>query len=116
MHEGTPIFACFLDASKAFDLVKHSALSRRLLDKSFPVYLIPFLLSWCKEQCMCVQYGNKLSDSFSVTNMVLNKVGYFPLFCSHFISIISLRIRIVKVLSVTGTAYFLVPSALLMTL
>ena len=70
LHEGSPVFACFLDASKAFDLVNHSILFQRLLEKGFPGYLVRFLLSWYKEQHMCVRWGNKLSDSFAVSNGV----------------------------------------------
>ena len=30
VHEGSPVFACFLDASKAFDLADHEILFKRL--------------------------------------------------------------------------------------
>ena len=45
VHEGTPVFACFLDASKVFDLANHSILFQRLLEKGFPGYLIHLFLS-----------------------------------------------------------------------
>ena len=35
IHEGSPIFSCFLGASKGFDLINHEILFRRLLEKDF---------------------------------------------------------------------------------
>ena len=70
MHEDSSVFACFLDASKTFDLVNHNILFSKLLAKGFPAHLIRFFLSWYKEQRMCVRWGSTFSDSFPVTNGV----------------------------------------------
>ena len=66
----SPVFACFLDASKAFDLVNHKILFSRLIEKGFPAHLTRFLLSWYIDQCLCVRWENSLSDCFSITNGV----------------------------------------------
>ena len=81
VHEGSPVFACFLDVSKAFDLVNHSILFQRLLEKVFPGYLVHSLLNCNKEQCMCVHWGNKLPDRFAVSNGV-RQGGCFLQLCS----------------------------------
>ena len=70
MHGGSPVFACFLDASKAFDLVDHKILFQRLLDRDLPSHLIRFLLSWYKNQSMSVKWGESFSAPFSVSNGV----------------------------------------------
>ena len=62
MHEGTSVFACFLDATKAFDLVNDETLFNRLLERKFPLHLTRFLLSWYKDQCMRVRWQNSFSD------------------------------------------------------
>ena len=70
MHEGSSVFACFLDASKAFDLVNHEILFNRLLERDLPVHLARFLLSWYKDQRMSVRWMNSFSGSFPVSNGV----------------------------------------------
>jgi hypothetical protein len=70
IHEDSPVYACFLDASKAFDLVNHEILFSKLLDKELPVFLAHFLLSWYKDQHMCVRWGESFSDRFAVANGV----------------------------------------------
>ena len=64
---GSSVFTCFLDASKAFDLVN---LFKRLLDKHMPHPLVRFLLSWYQSQFMSVRWGDSLSAPFSVSNGV----------------------------------------------
>jgi len=70
VHEGSAVYACFLDASKAFDLVRHEILFSRLLDRNFPVQLIRLLMSWYKDQRMCVRWDGSFLDSFCVSNGV----------------------------------------------
>ena len=43
IHRKTPVLACFLDASKAFDLVNHDLLFQLLLDRGMPVCVIRLL-------------------------------------------------------------------------
>ena len=70
LHNGSPVFACLLDASKAFDLVNHDILFQRLLERELPGYLIRFLLSWYKNQAMSVKWGKSFSAPFTVSNGV----------------------------------------------
>ena len=64
------MLGCFLDASKAFDLVNHGVLFRKLLDSGLPPSVIRFLSSWYHVQQVSVRWGQSLSDSFSVSNGV----------------------------------------------
>ena len=64
------MFAYFLDASKAFDLVNHGTLFQRLLDRDLPCHLVCFLVSWYKNQSMAVRWDESLSVPFTVSNGV----------------------------------------------
>ena len=64
------IFMCFLDASKAFDRVKHSVLFAKLIRRGVPLYIVKLLSYWYSHQTMCVRWGNALSARFSVSNGV----------------------------------------------
>ena len=69
-HNGSSVLGCFLDASKAFDLVDHDILFRILLERGLPSVIVRFLLSWYSTQKMQVCWGSCLSDSFLVSNGV----------------------------------------------
>ena len=61
---------CFLDASKAFDRVKHSVLVSKRVRRGVPGYSVRLLCYWFDRQAMCVRWGNSLSDPFHVNNGV----------------------------------------------
>ena len=64
------VYSCFLDLSKAFDLVDHNLLFRQLLDRSLPLPIVYLLMTWYRDQNVRVRWNQTLSDSFSVTNGV----------------------------------------------
>ena len=65
------MFACFLDASKAFDLVKHSILFRSCLTEAYQTwYIVRFLHRWYSTQELKVRWENVHSNKFGVSNEV----------------------------------------------
>ena len=70
LHNGSPVLGCFLDASKAFDLVDHDILFKTLLGRGLPLPIVRFLLSWYGTQKMRVRWDSSFSESFSVCNGV----------------------------------------------
>ena len=51
------VFLCLLDASKAFDRVKHSMLFTKLIRRGAPGYIVRLLMFWYSHQRMCVRWG-----------------------------------------------------------
>ena len=45
IHSGSSVYGCFLDASKAFDLVDHNILFKKLLDRGLPPLVVRLLSS-----------------------------------------------------------------------
>ena len=60
----------FLDASKAFDRVKHSMLFTKLLRCGAPGYIVRLLMFWYAHQTMCVRRGSSVSSKCTVSNGV----------------------------------------------
>ena len=70
LKQNTPLFICFLDASKAFDRVNHYCLFDKLITRGVPVFIVRVLAAWYRQQKMTVKWGDEISRSFLVTNSV----------------------------------------------
>ena len=53
----TNVYACFLDASKAFDKVNHFYLFKALLRRGIPVLFVRLLFFWYRNQMCVVRWG-----------------------------------------------------------
>lgn len=70
MRNSTPVFLCYLDASKAFDRVNHFTLLKKLCDREFPEIIVSLLLYWFRMQRFTVRWGEVISTPFPVLNSV----------------------------------------------
>ena len=66
----SPVYSCFLDASKCFDKINHWSLFRKLILRGIPVLLVRILVFWYRNQSFCVKWGNITSSFFNVSNGV----------------------------------------------
>ena len=72
LRNGSEVFTCVMDMTKAFDNVKHSVLFQKLMDKGIPEIYIRLLLVMYEKQHANVKWNGSLSESFPI-RMVLNR-------------------------------------------
>lgn len=66
----SPVYVCFLDASKAFDRLNHWLLFHKLALRGIPIIVIRLFVYWYASQQFCVKWGNTFSCKFHITNGV----------------------------------------------
>ncbi len=66
----SPVYVCYIDASKAFDRIHHGHLFQKLLDRNLPPVIVRLLLNWYSTQQFSVLWDGVVSKSFTVTNGV----------------------------------------------
>ena len=69
-RNGSSVYVCALDMSKAFDRVKHSALFEKLQERNLPDIFTRLLIYMYRNQYASVKWNNELSNSFALTNGV----------------------------------------------
>uniref|UniRef100_A0ABM0LYM2 RNA-directed DNA polymerase from mobile element jockey-like n=1 Tax=Saccoglossus kowalevskii TaxID=10224 RepID=A0ABM0LYM2_SACKO len=89
----SPVFACFMDATKAFDRVNHWKLFKKLLDRGMPVFIVRCLLHWYRGQTLCIRWASEISASFRVTNEVRQGSILSPTLFSIYIDDLSTRLQ-----------------------
>ena len=70
LRNGSNVYACALDMSKAFDRVKHSVLFEKLLDRNLPDIYVRLLIHMYREQTAKVRWNKLESKEFAITNGV----------------------------------------------
>lgn len=60
----TPVYACFLDLSKAFDMVSYDILWQKLSESNLPQELQNVFRYWYNNQINVVKWNNSFSDSY----------------------------------------------------
>ena len=79
LRNGSSVYSCLMDMTKAFDLVKHSTLFRKLLSKGIPVIFVRLLIFQYQNQKANVRWNGKFSYSFSLSNGVKQGAVLSPL-------------------------------------
>ena len=70
-HEmSSPVFVCYLDASKAFDRLNFWSLFDKLLNRGMPDFIVRLLMYWYTHQCFYVRWGASISEAFYSSNGV----------------------------------------------
>ena len=85
----SPIYLCFLDASKAFDRVNHHTLFHKLLRKGLPQPVVRPLRTWYSNQTMQVRWSTYLWEPFTVSNGVRQGGILSPIFFNVYLEDLS---------------------------
>ena len=81
-HYESPVYTCFLDASKAFDRINHWTPFSKLISRGVPCTLVRINMLWYRTQKVCVKWGKLNSSYFGVSNGVIGRVVIFHQNCS----------------------------------
>ena len=69
-EQNTPVYPCFLEASKAFDRINHWNLFHKLINCKILRIIVKLLMFWYQTQLVCIKWGKSTSDYFSISNGV----------------------------------------------
>ena len=78
--KSSPVYVCYLDASKAFDRINHWCLFKKLLKRGADLHIMKLLVFWYCHQTFCVRWGTIYSENFNVTNGVRQGGILSPMF------------------------------------
>ena len=70
LRNGSEVYACVMDMTKAFDNVKHSILFEKLIHKGIPGIYIRLLLVMYDKQYVNVKWNGSVSKGFIIRNGV----------------------------------------------
>ena len=88
----TPVYLCFMDASKAFDKVNHFHLYKKLLSRGVPTIVMRLLRYWYGAQKFAVRWNGILSQGFTVTNGIRQGGVLSPYLYNAFVDELSERL------------------------
>jgi len=92
----SPVYICYLDASKAFDRVNHWSLFNKLLKRSVPKLVVRIIIFWYTKQTFTVQWGQCLSVPFTCSNGVRQGGILSPLFFNVYVDELSMHLNNLK--------------------
>ena len=69
-EHGSPVFTCFLGASKAFARINHWTLFKKMIDSKMPLIIVRIIMFWYHSQLVCVKWGKVASKCFRISNGV----------------------------------------------
>ena len=69
-YYNSPVYTCFLDASKAFDRLNPWTMFKKLILTGVSIIIVRMLCFWYRSQQLCIQWGKTRSSFFTISNGV----------------------------------------------
>ena len=63
---GQPLFMCFIDYKKGFDMVAHNQLWISMIDMGFPLHIIDLIQSLYRKQQLVVRSAAGMTEWFKI--------------------------------------------------
>ena len=88
VSKGSNVYACFIDASKAFDRLRHDMLFKVLYERNVNPVMIRILINTFKRQTVLTSWAGIKSDKFTCQNVVrqggiLSPLLYSVCYCQN---------------------------------
>ena len=95
LKNGSEVFSCAMDMTKAFDLTLHSLLFKKMLAAGFPAIFIRLFIFIYVNQTANVRWNSELSTAFPMTNgvrqgAVLSAIAYC-FYCENLFALLKQR-------------------------
>ena len=84
LRNGSTVYGCLLDCTKAFDTVEHSRLFEKLLEAKVPKIIIRMLITIYRKQTANVRWKQQVSNEFKIRNGVRQGAVISPIFFSFY--------------------------------
>ena len=105
ISSSSPVYLCYIDASKAFDRINFWNLFHRLIDRNVPVIFVRFFMVWYCTQEFVVRWGNCFSTTFTTSNGVRQGGILSPLFFNVYMNKLSSTLNDAKVGCIMNGVY-----------
>ena len=95
LNNGSEVFSCAMDMTKAFDLTLHSLLFKKMVAAGFPLIFIRMFIFIYMYQVANVRWNGELSSTFTMTNgvrqgAVLSAIAYC-FYCENLFALLKQR-------------------------
>jgi hypothetical protein len=93
----SPLYICFIDASKAFDRLDHVMLFDKLLNRGVPQTVVRLLCTWYTHQQFFVKWCDCVSQPFTASNGVRQGGSLSPIMFNVFMNDLSVQLSNTKI-------------------
>ena len=93
LERGSDVFCCLIDASKAFDRLRHDKLFRLLINRNVPPAVTRLLMASYKQQNLRTKWASAQSEPFEALNGVKQGGIFSPILFSLYMDILIGRLE-----------------------